>query len=134
MLGAKMATLKIMISRSGSPGGTRIVTHELRVNTESAKRLTMARVARLLARTLPGFRQRKGRFSTFAGSETLPVLEVTAEGWRAWRLFGPDDAASGFEPPLPGRVGKANAVNNPFADRNNGVWECADISEEPVTD
>ena len=54
-----MATLKFVISRSGSPGGMRVVTRELRVDTESAKRPTTARVARLLARTLPAFRRRK---------------------------------------------------------------------------
>jgi hypothetical protein len=127
-----MAMLRFVISQIGSPGSAGVVTHELRVSAESAKRLTTARVARLLARTLPGFRRRKGRYSISAGSETLPVLEATQEGWRAWRLSLGDDTPSGFEPPLPGRVGKLNSAGNPFADRSRGVWECVDISEEPA--
>lgn len=128
-----VTTLKLIITRGGSVDGPRDFVRELRVDSDSAKRLTTARVARLLARTLPGFRRRKGRFATLAGSETLPILEVTPEGWRAWRLVIADDTASGFEPPLPGRAGKANSTNNPYANRSSGVWECVDISEEPVT-
>lgn len=36
--------------------------------------------------------------------------------------------AGGFEPPLKGRVGKSNSVDNPFSDRKKGNWERADIS------
>ena len=39
------------------------------------------------------------------------------------------DSPSGYEPPIPGRVGKLNSAKNPFADRANGVWLRADVSE-----
>lgn len=125
-----MARLKFVISAPGPSKGDRIVIHELQVATESAKRLTTVRVAKVLSHALPCFRRRKGRSSTFAGLETLPVLEETPEGWRAWRLATGDDKPSGFEPSLPGRVGKANSTNNPFADRSKGVWECVHIMVE----
>jgi hypothetical protein len=64
-----------------------------------------------------------------AGAELLPVVEPTENGWRAWRLETGDDAPSGWQPPIPGRVGKLNSANNPVADRTKGVWLRVDISE-----
>jgi hypothetical protein len=58
----------------------------------------------------------------------LPALETIAQGWRAWRLDTGHDGPSGYEPPLPGRVGKANSLDNPRADRTKGVWQSAEIS------
>jgi putative transposase len=105
-----------------------LVRWEFSIEVESTKRFTKARIARILARTLPSFRRRKGRASRFAGAEFLPVLEKTSDCWRAWRLSTGDDLPSGFEPPLSGRVGKLNSSGNPFADRAKGSWEQADIS------
>ncbi len=129
--GAKMALLKFVISLLNPSKGESTVISELVVATESTKRLTTVRVAKALAYNIPQFRRRKGRYSTMRGLETLPVLEETPEGWRAWRLDTGDDKASGYEPPLLGRVGKANSTNNPFADRSKGIWECVDITEVP---
>lgn len=125
-----MALLKFVISLLNPSKGESTVISELVVATESTKRLTTVRVAKVLAHNLPQFRRRKGRYSTMRGLETLPVLESTSEGWRAWRLATEDDKASGYEPPLLGRVGKANSTNNPFADRSKGICECVDISVE----
>jgi len=49
--------------------------------------------------------------------------------WRAWRLVNEDESASGWEPPLPGRTGAANAAGNPHADRKKRIWEFAVIRE-----
>ena len=123
-----MIALRIVVSRRKSGGQSRTVLREISIKVESTKRLTKARIARILARALPAFRRRKGRASRFAGAEVLPVLEKTSDGWRAWRLSTGDDLPSGFEPPLSGRVGKLNSAGNPFADRAKGSWEQADIS------
>jgi hypothetical protein len=63
------------------------------------------------------------------GVDVLPVMEVAGEGWCAWRLETGDDAPSGYEPPIPGRVGKLNSAGNSFANRKTGEWERAEISE-----
>ncbi|MFT5051662.1 MAG: hypothetical protein ACI8QZ_003082 [Chlamydiales bacterium] len=97
--------------------------------TESSKRLTARRVARLLARTMPGFGRRKGRLSIFDGMEILPAVEKSGAAWLAWRLRAEGDAPSGFEPPLSGGTGKANSRDNPLSDRSRGVWQRAEISE-----
>ena len=123
--------LRIVVSHEDSINGRRIITRDLLVTTNSAKRLTALRVARTLSQNLPGFLRRKGRYSRLAGAEILPVLETTEKGWRAWRLCTGDDNPSGFEPPLPGRVGKLSSKGNPFADRKHGLWESAEISVEP---
>ena len=102
---------------------------ELVVEAETDKRLSANRVARLLAQSCPGFARAKGRYARMAGVEVLPVIEPTENGWRAWRLETGDDSPSGWEPPIPGRVGKLNSAKNPFAHRAKGVWLCADISE-----
>jgi len=107
----------------------RFVVRELTVDTDSGKRLTANRVARVLTRSVPGFRRRKGRNALMDGVAVLPVMEATEQGWRAWRLKTGDDEPSGYEPPIPGRVGKLNSANNPLADRTRGVWEQADVSE-----
>jgi hypothetical protein len=120
-----MFRIKIVIIRSGTLDQ---VVSEIAVQTESAKRVTKSRIARALADAVPGFRRRRGRFAIAAGAETLPVLERTPNGWQAWRLMTGSKEPSGFEPPLPGRVGKANSSANPFADRSKGKWERADIS------
>lgn len=125
-----MAKIKIRVSCEFSAQEAPKFLREIVVETESTKTLTASRVARILARTIPGFRRRKGRFARFSGSEVLPVLEVTSSGWCAWRLHTEDDSPSGFEPPLPGRAGKANSDNNPYADRSKGIWERADIFKE----
>src|SRR5262245_20614388 len=102
-----MARVKIVVSQgTGTNAGD--VISDVIVVTESTKQLTTARIARLLSRSVPGFRRRFGRYARASGSEILPVVEVTPEGWCAWRLRTGDDQPSGFEPPLPGRVGKAN--------------------------
>ncbi|MFL5308085.1 MAG: hypothetical protein ACJ8F1_22910 [Polyangia bacterium] len=123
-----MPTLRIVLSRDDGRSNFTVL-RELRLSAESAKRVTKSRVARILAMAMPGFRRQKGRFARFAGSEVLPVLEITATGWRAWRLATNDESPTGFEPSLPGRTGQLNAKDNPFADRTRGIWECADISE-----
>jgi hypothetical protein len=105
------------------------VIREVVVETESDKRLTANRVARLLAHSCPGFARRKGRYARVAGIDVLPVVERIENGWRAWRLETGDDSPSGWEPPIAGRVGKLNAANNPFTNRAKGVWLRADISE-----
>jgi hypothetical protein len=84
-------------------------------------------VARLLSAKLPAFRRRRGRASILAGAEILPVLEKTGSGWRAWRLQTGRNQPSGFEPPIKGRVGKSNSRDNPFSNRDAGIWELADI-------
>ena len=100
----------------------------LRIDTDSSKRLTKARVARLLARELPAYRRRKGRNARLAGAEVLPVLEEMNGGWRAFRWLTGTDEASGYEPPLSGRAGAINAKDNQFSDRSRGVWESAVIT------
>jgi hypothetical protein len=124
-----MPKVRIVISRDGPSKGERVVIGELVVETESAKRLTTNRVARLLAQTCPGFARAKGRSDRMAGVDVLPIVEPTENGWRAWRLETGDDSASGWQPPIAGRVGKLNSAKNVFADRANGVWLRADISE-----
>jgi hypothetical protein len=64
-----------------------------------------------------------------AGVEVLPVVEPVENGWRAWRLLTGDDKPSGWQPPIAGRVGKLNSEGNKFADRSQGDWLCAFISE-----
>ena len=124
-----MGKVRIIVTGEGALNSERIVVRELTVDTDSGKRLTASRAARILARSVPGFRRRKGRYARMDGVAVLPVMEATEQGWCAWRLNTGDDAPSGYEPPIPGRVGKLNSVNNPFADRTRGVWERADISE-----
>jgi len=94
---------------------------------ESSKSLTAKRAAKILVNYFPQFKRRKGRYSAFAGVEILPVVEKVDLGWRAWRLNTGDNSPSGFQPPLPGRTGKANQKNNPFCDMSNGEWQCAII-------
>jgi hypothetical protein len=124
-----MATLKIVISRAGASEIDRIILHQRILETGSDKRMTSKRVARILAQYCPGFRRQKGRYASAAGIEILPIIEPTESGWRALRLETGDDLPSGYEPPLPGRAGRLNSANNPFADLSKGVWQRADISE-----
>jgi hypothetical protein len=124
-----MTRVRIVVTRKGHTDLEPVVVQQLIAELESGKRLTANRAARALAHNLPGFRRRKGRFSRFSGVEVLPVMEVTGDGWCAWRLNTGDDSPSGYEPALPGRVGKANSANNAVADRTIGVWERADVSE-----
>src|SRR5262245_27505562 len=124
-----MSKIRIVISRDGPSQRERVVIREVVVETESDKRLTATRAARLLARSCPGFARTKGRYARAAGVEVLPVVEPTENGWRAWRLETGDDSPSGWQPPIPGRVGKSNSANNPFAERAKGNWFRADISE-----
>jgi hypothetical protein len=112
----------------------RLVIREFIVDTDSEKRLTANRAARVLARSVPGFRRRKGRNALMDGVAVLPVMEATEQGWCAWRLMTGGDAPSGYEPPIPGRVGKLNSANNPLADRTRGIWERADVSEVSSSD
>jgi len=63
------------------------------------------------------------------GVDVLPVMEAAGDGWCAWRLYTGDDAPSGYEPPIPGRVGKLNSAGHSFANRKTGRWERAAISE-----
>lgn len=123
-----MATLRITISRSRTRATRVKDARELIVVADSSKRLTKGRIARILADRCPGFRRRKGRYSTFAGKELLPVLEETECGWRAWRLSTGNSRPSGFEPPLKGRVGRSNSRGNALSDRAAGNWEQADIA------
>ena len=123
-----MLLVRIVISQTDATGAQKVI-REFLVETESEKRPTASRIARLLARAVPGFRRRRGRYARRAGSEVLPAIELTSDGWRAWRLRTGDEQPSGFEPPIPGRVGKANSRDNPFADRTRGYWERADIIE-----
>jgi len=124
-----MPKVKIVISRDGLSSGERVVNRELVIETGSDKRLTANRIARVLAQTCPGFTRAKGRYARTAGVDVLPVIEATENGWRAWRLETGDDSPSGWQPPIPGRVGKLNSDGNVFADRASGVWLRADISE-----
>jgi hypothetical protein len=123
-----MPKIRIVISRDGTQS-RRVLISELIVETKSDKRLTADRVARLLAQSCPGFRRAKGRYARMAGVDVLPAIEATEVGWRAWRLETGDDSPSGWQPPVPGRVGKLNSGNNAFADRTKGAWLRADISE-----
>ncbi len=123
-----MSSVKIVVTRYQNHNQPTLV-QELTATLESDKRLTASRAARLLARSLPGFRRVKGRAARFAGAEVLPVLEAAELGWCAWRLHTGDATPSGYEPPLPGRTGKSNATDNPRADRTKGVWERASICE-----
>jgi hypothetical protein len=107
----------------------RNVVQELIVDSDSDKRLTAKRAARVLARSVTGFRRCKGRNALMDGVAVLPIMEATEQGWCAWRLKTSGDEPSGYEPPIPGRVGKLNSANNPLADRTKGVWERADVSE-----
>jgi hypothetical protein len=52
-------------------------------------------------------------------------MEAVADGWRAWRLHCDDEGPSGYEAPLKGRAGAANAAQNPYSDRSRGDWEYA---------
>ena len=123
----QMTVVRIKVSRTdGHKVST--VMRDIAVEIESPKKVTKARAARILARTCPEFRRRRGRASIGAGVEILPVLEETQSGWRAWRLCTDDGQPSGFEPPLKGRVGKANSRDRPYADRSKGKWETADLS------
>jgi|SRR6185295_10339353 len=124
-----MPTIKIVISRDVPSEGHQVVISELVVEKESDKRLTSARVARILAQSCPAFVRAKGRYARMAGIEILPAIETTENGWRAWRLETGDESPSGWQPAVPGRVGQLNSANNVFADRGNGVWLRADISE-----
>ena len=122
-----MANVKITVVRE--EGDNLILTYENTFQTESNKRLTSSRAARALAQQLPCFRRRKGRYARFSGIEVLPKMEKTLDGWIAWRLHNDNNMPSGFEPPLPGRVGKGNSTDNPYSDRSSGVWERAKITE-----
>jgi hypothetical protein len=122
-----MTVLRIKVSRSEGDQALPI-TRDTVVEIESSQDVTKARAARVLARSCPEFRRRRGRASIAAGVEILPVLEETHSGWRAWRLCTDDGQPSGFEPPLKGRVGKSNSRDNPYADRSKGKWETADLS------
>src|SRR5437870_5457682 len=107
-----MGKIRITVTDDGAANGERIVVRALTVDTESGKRLTASRAARVLARSVPGFRRRKGRNARMDGIAVLPVMEAVGQGWCAWRLKTGDDAPSGFEPPIHGRIGKLNSVNN----------------------
>lgn len=122
-----MPRVKISISRRSRDA--LVVVSQLVVESESRRRLTRNTVARLLAPHCPGFTRAKGRYAAGAGVEVLPVLEKTEAGWRAWRLDTGDDSPSGWQPPLPGRAGRLNSRDNPFADRSAGVWLSAEVSE-----
>jgi len=128
-----MATLRIRVSRVEDRQAP-TVTGDITIETESPKSVTKGRAARILANSRPEFRRRRGRASSGAGVRILPVLEKTADGWRAWRLCTGDGRPSGFEPPLEGRVGKSNSRNNPYSNRATGCWEQADISVVAETD
>ena len=128
-----MATLRISVSRV-KDRQVSTVTRDIAVETGSSKNVTRARAARILAKICPEFRRRRGRASSAAGVQILPVLEETPDGWRAWRLCTDDGQPSGFEPPLEGRVGKSNSRGNPYSDRTTGEWEKADLSVVTDTD
>jgi hypothetical protein len=128
-----MVTLRIRVSHvEGRLPPT--VTRDITIETESAKNVTKARAARILSKSCPEFGRRRGRASSAAGVQILPVLEKTPDGWRAWRLCTSDGQPSGFEPPLKGRVGKLNSRDNPYSDRATGSWEQADILVVADTD
>jgi len=129
-----MGKVRIIVTSECAANDERIIVRTLTVDTDSGKRLTASRAARVLARSVPGFRRRKGRYARMDGVSVLPVMEVTGQGWCAWRLKTGDDAPSGYEPPIPGRVGKLNSANNTLADRTSGVWERADVSEVLFSD
>jgi len=124
-----MRKVKIVISRDAPSKNDREVVREIVVATESDKQPTAGRIARVLAQRCPEFRRAKGPRARMAGVDVLPVVERTQNGWQAWRLEIGNNSPSGWQPPIPGRVGKLNSTNNPFADRTNGVWLRADISE-----
>jgi hypothetical protein len=123
-----MGTLRILVYRAEAKRQAGTVMRDISIETESPKRITKGRAARILAETCPEFRRRRGRASSGAGVQVLPFLEEIADGWRAWRLCSGDNRPSGFEPPLKGRVGRRNSVDNPFSDRKKGNWERAEIS------
>lgn len=122
-----MYKLKIEIFRYDSRYSEGILVCTSDIELDSEKNLTKKHISRILSNQFPSFRRRKGRSSIMAGSEILPVLEEIANGFRAWRLYTENNSPSGYEPPINGRVGKANSTNNPYSDRSNGVWECVDI-------
>ena len=122
-----MYSLNITVSRESQRRRAGVPISKFTVCTQSSKRLTKGRVARILADALPAFRRRKGRSSALAGTSILPILEKTPLGWRAWRLCTGDNRPAGFEPPLKGRVGRLNSRGNEFSDRDSGTWESADI-------
>jgi hypothetical protein len=124
-----MPKVRITISRDRHSEGERIVISELVVETDSNKRLTANRIARVLAQSCPGFRRAKGQYARMAGVDVLPIIEPSENGWCAWRLETGDDSPSGWQPPIPGRVGKLNSTANVFADRTHGVWLRANILE-----
>jgi hypothetical protein len=124
-----MPTVKVVISRAGTSENDRIVLHQFIIETDTEKRMTSQRAARILAQYCPSFRRRKGRYASTAGVQILPIMEKTENGWCALRLETGDDLPSGYEPPLPGRAGRMNSANNPFANLSKGVWLRADISE-----
>jgi hypothetical protein len=121
-----MATFRIRVSRAEDLQVLTVV-REITIETESTKNITQGRAARILAKSCPEFRRRKGRAASAAGVQILPVLEKTPNGWRAWRLCTGDAQPSGFEPPLKGRTGKLNSRDNPYSDRATGRWERADV-------
>ena len=106
------------------------VLADLTFESESKKRLTARRAARLLAQAMPGFSRRKGRLSLFAGMEILPAVEKSGDVWLAWRLRTEDETPSGFEPPFSDGTGKADSEGNALSDRSRGVWQRAEISEQ----
>ena len=128
-----MVTLRIRVSHVEDRQPP-TVTRDITIETESAKHVTKVRAARILAKSCPEFRRRRGRASSAAGVQILPVLEKTPDGWRAWRLCTTDGQPSGFEPPLKGRVGKINSRDNPYSERATGSWEQADILVVAGTD
>jgi len=67
---------------------------------------------------------------TFAGMEILPIMEKSERGWLAWRLRTEDDTPSGYQPPLPGRVGKSNVRGTPLSDRSRGIWQKVGIAPQ----
>lgn len=95
---------------------------DLEIETESYKPLNSNRAARIPAQQLPGFKRLKGRNAIFAGVEILAVMEKLDFGWKAWRLDSNKDKNTAYQPPLSGRVGKANQMNNPYCDRTKGKW------------
>jgi hypothetical protein len=123
-----MRALRIAVFQAGKRRAAGVPIRELTVQFETGRRPTQANVARTLAEHCPEFRRRKGRNAAHAGVEILPVLEELADGWRAWRLSTGANRPSGFEPPRKGRVGASNARNNPFADRDHGKWEFAELT------
>lgn len=77
---SRMRAVRIIVTRAAAKRRTGAVILDVAVEAESSKTATKGRAARVLAKTCPGFRRRKGPAASGAGvgfcqsSRTFPVV------------------------------------------------------------